>query len=202
MAFYKTQLSVATHELALQYSAPEGASEGVIICHPHPLYSGTMDNKVVHTVAKARDEQGWVTVRFNFRGVGQSTGEHDHGVGEADDVLAVLDWAQAQFPHVQKWHLAGFSFGAMVARRVADSVEWASLQLIAPPVDLYEMPPLTEMTCPVSVLIPGKDEVIDARAQMDWVQQAQIQPTWVVLGESSHFFHKRLIELKRLVQAF
>src|SRR6188768_1844090 len=89
-----------------------------VVCHPHPLFGGTMQNKVVHTTARALQEAGAATVRFNFRGVGQSEGTHDQGVGEIDDAIAVVQWTRARFVCDELW-LAGFSFGAAVALQAA-----------------------------------------------------------------------------------
>ena len=85
-----------------------------VVCHPHPLHGGTMQNKVVHTAARAMQEAGAATVRFNFRGVGASGGRYDDGIGEVDDALAVIEWARREFSCDTLW-LAGFSFGAAVA---------------------------------------------------------------------------------------
>src|SRR5262245_31668323 len=89
-----------------------------IVCHPHPLFGGTMPNKVAHILARACNDSGAVAVRFNFRGVGRSAGTHDDGPGEIDDVLAVIGWAQQRWPNAPVW-LAGFSFGAAMALQAA-----------------------------------------------------------------------------------
>jgi alpha/beta superfamily hydrolase len=114
---------------ALRIAGPAGALEGVledpqvspqpgfaVICHPHPLYGGTMQNKVVHTIGRACQEFGMPTVRFNFRGVGASAGHYDEGRGETQDALAVIAWGRARWP-ASPLILAGFSFGAMIALR-------------------------------------------------------------------------------------
>ena len=98
--------------------AGEPRSAVGVVCHPHPLHGGTMQNKVVHTVARAMQEAGAATVRFNFRGVGQSGGRYAAGAGEVDDAAAVIEWTRRHFDCDALW-LAGFSFGAAVALQVA-----------------------------------------------------------------------------------
>src|SRR5678816_1332155 len=114
-----------------------------VVCHPHPLYGGTMQNKVVHTLARAMQEVGAATVRFNFRGVGASTGTHDEGRGEIDDAAAVAQWARRRWRCERLW-LAGFSFGAAVALQAAPRLAPERLVTVAPPVarlGLDGMPP-------------------------------------------------------------
>ena len=104
-----------------------------IVCHPHPLHGGTMDNKVVHTVARAMQELGAPTLRFNFRGTGASAGAFDDGRGEVDDLLAVASFARLRWPQAELW-LAGFSFGAWIALQAENQLSPAKLVAVAPPV--------------------------------------------------------------------
>src|SRR5208282_820036 len=99
-------------------AAPEPVSSFAVICHPHPLYGGTLDNKVVWALARAFGELGAATIRFNFRGVGKSAGNYDAGVGETADTLAMVAYGRARWPRASLW-LAGFSFGGVVALRAA-----------------------------------------------------------------------------------
>jgi len=108
----------------------------VIVCHPHPLQGGTWTNKVVTTVCRYLNRLNLACVRFNFRGVGQSSGTYDEGVGESCDLISVIEWVTASYPHVRV-ALVGFSFGAFVAYRVAGQQVLAHLVLIAPPVPRY-----------------------------------------------------------------
>lgn len=110
-----------------------------VVCHPHPLHGGTLTNKVAHTVAKAFAELGVTTLRFNFRGVGESQGEFDHGVGEVDDLQAAVQWMRARHPNARLW-LAGFSFGAFVALSGQPQMNAARLLLVAPPVAMFDFP--------------------------------------------------------------
>src|SRR5579872_5395242 len=102
-----------------------------VVCHPHPLYGGTLDNKVVYTVARAIEQLGVPAIRFNFRGVGTSEGTYDEGRGESEDALAVIAWGRRRWPQAPLW-LAGFSFGGAVAARIAGEAQAARAVLVAP----------------------------------------------------------------------
>ena len=173
-----------------------------IICHPHPVYGGTMTNKVVHILAGGFKELGAHTVRFNFRGVGRSTGEFDHGVGEAGDLLAVVKWAQARFPASPLW-LAGFSFGAWIALKSATELQAARLLLVAPPVDMYDFSLIPAVSMPLMVIQGGEDEVVSAAAVADWVAQRQPGARFIKIDSAGHFFHGQLNTLKnQLIEGF
>ena len=175
-----------------------------IICHPHPLQEGTMNNKVVTTLVKAYELCHAITIRFNFRGVGASDGVFDYAKGECDDLRAVMTWAREQYPGLPIW-LAGFSFGSYVAARVAyedDGVQ--TLVSIAPPVgkdDYYDFAGLRTLQKPWLVVQGDRDEVVSFDAVMDWWQARSLAPQQelVVMHETGHFFHRRLIELRTIV---
>jgi len=171
-----------------------------IICHPHPVYGGTMTNKVVHILAAGFRELGAHTVRFNFRGVGRSAGEFDDGVGEAEDLLAVVKWAQSRFPDSPLW-LAGFSFGAWIALKSTEQLQPARLVLVAPPVDMYDFSVIAEVSVPWMVIQGGEDEVVSATAVADWVAQRQPAPQFQRLDSAGHFFHGQLNDLKTCLLA-
>lgn len=167
-----------------------------VICHPHPLYGGTLRNKVVHYLARTLNELGIATVRFNFRGVEKSAGEYDQGRGEQDDCRAVIDWARAWQPERPLW-LAGFSFGAYVALAVARENAPARLITVAPPVTVFSF---EDMALPESpwLLIQGlEDEVVPAQQVLDWARGCRPQPEIVALDGVSHFFHGRLNLLRQ-----
>jgi alpha/beta superfamily hydrolase len=166
-----------------------------IICHPHPLYGGSFRNKVVHTLNKTFQELGIATIRFNFRGVGKSEGHYDAGVGEADDLKAVLNWAQRQYPNHPIW-LAGFSFGAYIALKVAPEYLVAQLILAAPPVKNFPVRQLALPDCPVIVVQGDADEVVPAQMVFDWANSLSPKPTLIRFENASHFFHGRLNELR------
>ena len=166
-----------------------------VVAHPLPTMGGTMDNKVVTTLAKAFAELGFVTLRFNFRGVGASTGVFDSGNGEVEDVLAMVRYAQQEqgdLPLV----LAGFSFGGFVQARVAKHLhpQPHQLVLIAPAAGRYDVPPVPHNTL---VVHGEQDEVIPLTDLMDWARPQHLPI--VVLPEAGHFFHGRLSQLKQVV---
>jgi alpha/beta superfamily hydrolase len=171
-----------------------------VLCHPHPLYGGTMDNKVVHTLARAFQELGMPTVRFNFRGVGASAGAHAGGVGEVDDALAVIEWGRARWPGAAVW-LAGFSFGAAVALRASSLAPVARLVTVAPPVGRLLSGDVAVPRCPWLLLQGTADELVDAAAVRDWASRLVPPPDIVELSGASHFFHGRLHELRDAVLA-
>ena len=170
-----------------------------VICHPHSLHGGTLHNKVVHTLARAFGALGARTLRFNFRGVGKSEGAYDRGVGETEDLLAVLEWVCARRPQDALW-LAGFSFGAYVALRAAARFPVARLVLVAPPVPLYDFAALAPRA-PALIIQGEADEVVPAPAVREWAQGLQPAPQLVSLPGAGHFFHRRLNELYDIVLA-
>lgn len=171
-----------------------------IVCHPHPLHGGSLNNKVVYTVAKTFNELGVVTLRFNFRGVGESAGSYDQGRGEAEDVLALAQWLRDRFPASPLW-LAGFSFGAYVAARAQQQgLEAERLLLIAPPVTMFDFSALGQIEAPgLMVVQGGKDEVIDPDAVADWTktQDPGLACHWMT--SAGHFYHGRLNRLHDII---
>jgi alpha/beta superfamily hydrolase len=174
----------------------------VIISHPHPLYGGTMTNKVVHILAKSFSKLDAITVRFNFRGVGKSAGEYSDGIGEAEDLQALARECKQWRPQAPIW-LAGFSFGAYVTLRAHDDIQPEKLLLVAPPVSMYPFDELAEVNIPWIVIQGGQDEVIDAAAVKTWVSERPNQPQFIWMEQAGHFFHGKLNEVKEaLLQAW
>ncbi len=175
---------------------PEGPAKGVaVICHPHPQFGGTMDNKVVQTLSRALLQLGWTTVRFNFRGVGASGGVWDYGVGEIDDALSVI--AQHRTGS-QPLLLAGFSFGAFVAAeaalRLPDGEKPQRLVLVGPSTQKQNIPGVPADT----VVIHGEaDEVVPLSSTLDWARPQSLPV--IVFPGVGHFFHGQLALLKRVV---
>ena len=172
-----------------------------VVCHPHPLYGGTMQNKVVHTLARAMQELGVPTVRFNFRGVGGSAGAYDGGAGELDDALAVCAWARRRWNCEALW-LAGFSFGSAVALQAAQSVAPRALVTVAPPVGRIIVAPVPRPACPWLVVQGDHDELVDVTQVRRWVGDFSQPPQCVVLEGAEHFFHGRLGDLRAAVLEF
>jgi alpha/beta superfamily hydrolase len=183
---------------ALEAIVEEAAVPGsryAIVCHPHPLFGGTMDNKVVTTVARALHETGIPTVRFNFRSVGASAGEYDQGVGETADADAVASWGARRWPG-RDLVIAGFSFGAYVALRLAQQRVPRHLIPVAPALELFDAFGMAVPQCPWLVVQGDADEVVDPKAVINWVNGLDPKPRLVVLPGVGHLFHGRLRELR------
>ncbi|MEM1243992.1 MAG: alpha/beta fold hydrolase [Pseudomonadota bacterium] len=170
----------------------------VIVCHPHPLHGGTMTNKVVTTVARSFNHLGLPSIRFNYRGVGESAGSYGDTIGEAEDLRAILTWIQTHRPDYPIY-LAGFSFGTVVVSRVAMNPVIKQLLLIAPPVNHYDFTSLPKPVCPRFVVIGEVDEVVPCKEVEAWVEVAKPQPKLITVEETSHFFHSKLITLKDII---
>ncbi|WP_310447421.1 alpha/beta hydrolase [Thiobacillus sp.] len=192
MKRYKLRIPTAVGKLETVVDDPEGERRGLLlVAHPHPLHGGSLENKVVTTLAKAANEAGWVSVRPNFRGVGMSDGLFDAGRGETDDLLAAARFVEATYPGLP-WVLAGFSFGAFVQHRLRQQLDARRLILVAPAVTMYEFDPVP----PDSVLIYGDaDELIAPEAMQRWAEQQQLATK--VIPDAGHFFHGKLGELKQ-----
>jgi hypothetical protein len=165
------------------------------LCHPHPLHGGTLDNKIVQTLARTFVQLGYTSVRFNFRGVGASAGHWDHGVGEVEDVLAAIAAHRAAG---QALVLGGFSFGGAVASqagaRLAAGERAERLVLVGPAVQTFDVAPVPADT----LVIHGEaDEVVPLAAVFDWARPQHL-PVTVVPG-AGHFFHGQLTLLKHIV---
>lgn len=173
-----------------------------IICHPHPLYGGTMNNKVVTTVAKTFDSLGFKTVRFNFRGVGKSEGSYDEGRGEQEDCETIVHWVKHVVPN-DRIYLAGFSFGAYIAAAVANKDPTiARLITIAPVVTNQDYTVLNRIQCPWLIIAAEKDELIDVADVEAFVRQSPLKPGLKIIKDASHFFHGRLSELQENLYGF
>ena len=197
----RTELTTAAGPAGVLACALDAPAEGstprglAVVCHPHPLHGGTMNNKVVQTLARAFVQSGWRSVRFDFRGVGASTGHWDGGVGEIDDALAVVRAFRAAGEPLA---LAGFSFGACVASQVAARLAGVApaerVVLVGPAVQNFTVAPVP----PGSLVVHGEaDEVVPLAAVLDWARP-QVQPVVVVPG-TGYFFHGQLALLKSLV---
>ncbi len=189
-------------EVAVDLPDGDTASRPVIavICHPLSIEGGSMHNKVVTQAARALRDLGITTVRFNFRSVGASAGTYDNGIGETDDLHAVFNWVRSQCPHSTLW-LAGFSFGAYVSLRAAGALRPQALISIAPPMgrrtwDFSQVqPPLNWL-----VIQGDADEVVDAQAVYQWLEALERPPQLVRMPDTSHFFHRKLIDLRGVIQ--
>ena len=171
-----------------------------ILCHPLPTEGGTMHNKVVTMAARALRECGVTTLRFNFRGVGQSEGTFDDGEGELADLRAVAGWARAEHPDKVLW-LAGFSFGAWISLRLANELKAAALISIAPPVGRsWDFSGIEMPVAPWLVIQGDADEIVEPQAVYDWIASLLRPPELVRMPDTSHFFHRKLMDLRGAVK--
>lgn len=189
--------------LEIAIDAPEGVSHGIaVIAHPHPLFGGTMDNKVVQTLARAFVQSSWTAVRFNFRGVGGSTGSHDAGRGELADLLAVVQQVAPLDGSQGELALAGFSFGAFVTThafaQLAPIRSIEKLILVGTSVSRAPAAPIDPAAHLKTLVLHGEqDDTVLLSAVMDWARPQSL-PVTVVPGVG-HFFHGQLPLLKNLV---
>src|SRR3989338_7668822 len=146
-----------------------------VVCHPHALFEGTMNNKVVTTIVKTFNKLNITTIRFNFRGVGKSEGSYGNAVGELEDVLSVIRWVEQHYSN-QPLYLAGFSFGAYIAASAASNVEVKQLILVAPPVHNFNFSILPEFECPWVVVQGEQDEVVPAEEVFKWIHSRRQAP--------------------------
>ena len=195
-----------TRQHKLRIKGPAGAIETVIeeppgqpvglalIAHPHPLKGGSLDNKVAWTLARAAVACGLVAVRPNFRGVGESAGEFDHGIGETDDLLALSRAITTHYGPLP-WTLMGFSFGAYVQHRVAQELHAQRLIMVGPAVSMYSF----EAThIPTTILHGTEDEVIPFAAAREYADTHAIR--LIAIEGAGHFFHGQLRELQTQVE--
>lgn len=186
-------LEVCVHAGA-EGGALRQAGAVAIVCHPHPLHGGTMDNKVVSTLMRAYRDLGMAVVRFNFRGVGASEGEYAEGVGERDDLRAVMGFVRRERPQAPVY-IAGFSFGAaVVANASAQLGPLQHIALVAPPVPRYQLLGLTKLAAPASVFQGGQDERVVAAEVAGW--SAALGVSYHEFATAGHFFHGELSPLK------
>ncbi len=189
---------VGVIEALLDAPADIQARGTAVIAHPHPLFGGTMHNKVVQTLARAFVQCGWQAVRFNFRGVGTSSGQYDEGRGEALDMVRVIE----QIAPFGPLALAGFSFGAFVTCHVVQTLgtERApeKLVLVGTAASRFEVPPVSQDLHERTLVLHGEqDDTVSLQSVMDWARPQSL-PIMVIPGVS-HFFHGQLPLLKTLV---
>ena len=182
-------------EIAFTTPATAAPTALALICHPHPQFGGTMDNKVVQTLARAFAELGFATLRFNFRGVGKSAGAYDEGLGETEDAAVALAWARSQVPDATPLVAAGFSFGCFVQTRLLPRSKPKQLVLVGPAVGRFQIADVPKDT----IVIHGEeDDVVPLADAMNWARPQGLPVT--VFPGAGHFFHGRLTELKAVIK--
>jgi uncharacterized protein len=193
----KIEVFVEPHEAVSE--EPQRAAGIALIAHPHPLFGGTADNKVVTTLAKAFRELGCHTLRPSFRGVGGSEGTHDRGIAETDDLKVVHQYARERFGELPLY-LAGFSFGAYVVTRLAKSAVAARLVLVGTAAGFIEGDRKyeTEAVAPDTIVIHGSaDETVPLANVLKWAEPLEL-PVTVIAG-ADHFFHRRLHLIRKVI---
>jgi uncharacterized protein len=199
------EISGPVGAIDVAFDAPDGAAVGAaVIAHPHPLYGGTRDNKVVQTIARALVSRGWACWRPNFRGVGLTEGTHDEGRGETIDTLSVIE-AACEHPSVRHLSapvplvLAGFSFGSFVQSRVARELAQRGrpvrrMVLVGTAASRFGVEPVA----PNTLVIHGEiDDVVPLSAVFEWARPQDLPV--VVLPGADHFFNRKLTGLKRVI---
>ena len=188
-------------KLEALWEEPSGAQTKLagLVCHPHPLYGGTLHNKVVHHTSLALQERGLPVLRFNFRGAGKSQGKHDHGRGEGDDVRAALTWLAAERPGAGIV-LAGFSFGAWVGLRVGCEDERVRALIgVGLPADSSDLSYLDECGKP-KLFVQGTRDQYGSRRSVERVVKAAAGPKELIwIEDADHFFTGRLVALRRAI---
>ena len=166
-----------------------------VLCHPHPLFEGTMNNKVVTTLGRTFRDLGAAVLRFNFRGVEESLGDYDEGRGEVDDALAAVAFMQSRYPNAKLW-LGGFSFGGYVALKASLSSEPAGLVLVAPAASRFPMADV-QSTVPTWVAFNRDDDTVEPASMQAWVNSQHQPPSTYLCNEGGHYYHGALGPLKR-----
>ena len=200
----------ARHNAPCRFPGPAGNIEALlddpdagptalaVVCHPHPLQGGAMQNKVAYMLARAFNDMGALSLRFNFRGVGKSAGAFGNGIGETEDALAAIDWLIAQHPSLPLW-LGGFSFGSFVALRAQSRRPVQRLVTVAPAVERFATHDFVPPVCPW-VLVQGMaDDVVSPQAVLGWARSLAQPPRIIEMDGAGHFFHGRLNELREAV---
>ena len=198
----KTIIAGAAGGIEVAALVPDAPRAVAVIAHPHPLFGGSMDNKVTTTLARACFDAGAASYRFNFRGVGASAGTHDEGIGETADMLKVVAHAQAQHPDLPLW-LAGFSFGGAVAVAAGLQLSVAEMILVAPSFQRLahwpQVVPKAPSVAPVAgiLIIHGEiDATVPLAESLAWARMQDV-PVMVV-PDADHFFHQRLHHVKAI----
>ncbi len=198
----------AAGDLEAIIASPREAARGfAVICHPHPLFGGAMSNKVAYTLASVALHAGFYALRFNFRGVGRSQGVHDQGIGETDDIVAMVEWLRQRLPAGWPLLLAGFSFGGAVSLRAAAAARPALQISVAPPLggDYARLGPPAAPPCPWLVIHSRDDDVVayaDTSATVSAMQPTPSPTELATVDGAGHFFNGRLGDIQQIAGDF
>ena len=203
MCFMEEKISLYSGQIQLEgYWQAGNGDKGVVITHPHPLYGGTMHNPVVETIQSAYQQEGYATLRFNFRGVGSSRGNFDNGLGEQDDVRAAITYVESM--NVGAVELAGYSFGAWVNAGVAagSRTSIASMVMISPPVGFIDFENVNKLSCLKLIVTGSRDEIAPANQIRDllpvWNPGAQFE----IIDGCDHFYMGYLDKLQSILSQY
>ena len=203
MCFMEEKISLYSGQIQLEgYWQAGNGDKGVVITHPHPLYGGTMHNPVVETIQSAYQQEGYATLRFNFRGVGGSRGNFDNGLGEQDDVRAAITYVESM--NVGAVELAGYSFGAWVNAGVAaaSAASIASMMMVSPPVGFIEFENVNALDCLKLVVTGGRDDIAPPNQSRDlltaWNPEAQFE----IIDGCDHFYLGYLDKLQSILSQY
>lgn len=200
-AALRTTIDGQAGALEILVECPKGESLGLmLICHPHPQFGGTMDNKVVYSLARSALAVGLTAVRFNFRGIGKSQGAYDDGRGELEDADTVLAHARTQ--QGGSLLLSGFSFGSAIALRLAQRVRVDGMVSIAPPLRYFDGEPPPVPDCPWLVVHGDEDDVVDCQETLQCLRSWPAEPRIEIVQGAGHFFHGQLTDLRQRVEPF
>ena len=190
-------------ELESHLREPEDVPEGaVILCHPHPVYGGTMNNRVIYRAAKAAAKAGFAALRFNFRGVGTSTGHYDQGLGEKEDVAAAIDWVEDRFPG-KPLAVLGYSFGAWVGLQVGClDPRIRAIVGIGLPLDMYNFEFLLDYQNPSLYIVGNRDEFCSPMNLENLIRRLPFASRVHRVQGADHFFSEQVEEVERLIEQF
>lgn len=174
---------------------PDGANRCVVLCHPHPLYGGNMFDSVVSVLSAAFLAMGIGSLRFNFRGVGASEGQHDKGIGEVDDVQSVADWLVRERGMLTLF-LCGYSFGAVVVLNALPEIESEKSILVAPPVRLMEVADMSSQS--MLVILGEQDDIVDSHSTRSFFKCARVN----TIALADHFFANASVDIDSMVKEF
>jgi len=187
-------------QLEALYQHGEVGKPAVVVCHPHPLYGGTMRNKVVYWIARSFEDLGYTVLRFNFRGVEQSEGVWDEGKGESDDVIAALDCLAQQHPQSPLW-LAGFSFGTYAGLLAAHKDKRVQRMFaIAPAVNLWSFDFMRDETRPLTVISGTADEIVPFEQVEAWIKTMPSHVLFQIIDGAGHFFPEHMPKLMEILK--
>ena len=196
-------IPAGSFELESHLREPEDEPAGaVVLCHPHPVYGGTMDNRVVYRAAKAAARGGFAALRFNFRGVGRSTGRYDQGLGEKEDVAAAINWLEARFPG-KPLAVLGYSFGAWVGLQVGClDPRIRAIAGIGLPLDMYNFDFLVDYPNPSLYIFATRDEFCSPMNLESLIRRLPFISKVHRIQGADHFFSEQVEEVEKLIEKF